>query len=75
MTTNKILCEAGEALYGPRYQADLARDLKVSDRTMRRWVAGETSPSKDVLLDVQNILIERSITITRLIIKTREAML
>lgn len=37
---NKLLIEAGEALYGPRWQTDLARDLHVSDRTMRRWAAG-----------------------------------
>lgn len=74
MTTNKLLCEVGEALYGPRFQADLARDLKVSDRTMRRWVAGQTLPPKDVLLELQHILIERSISITRLITKTSDAV-
>lgn len=32
----------GAALYGPRWQSDLARALGVTDRTMRRWaVAGE----------------------------------
>ena len=36
-----LLVEAGEALYGPRWQSDLARDLGIADRTMRRWVAGE----------------------------------
>jgi hypothetical protein len=30
----------GQALYGPRWQSALARDLEVSDRTVRRWVAG-----------------------------------
>ena len=35
-----ILRAVGEALYGPRWQADLARDLGVADRTMRRWLAG-----------------------------------
>lgn len=35
-----LLREAGMALYGPRWQSDLARDLKVNDRTVRRWDAG-----------------------------------
>ena len=34
----------GEALYGPRWQSDLARDLNIADRTMRRWCAGEDIP-------------------------------
>ncbi len=35
----KLLERAGEALYGPRWQSELARAINVSDRTMRRWVA------------------------------------
>ena len=38
--TPDLLREAGEALYGASWQAELARDLGVSDRTMRRWAAG-----------------------------------
>ena len=30
----------GEALYGPRWQSELARALSVSDRTVRRWATG-----------------------------------
>ena len=33
----------GAALYGPRWQTDLARALDVSDRSMRRWVAGQNA--------------------------------
>lgn len=35
-----VLSEAGAALYGPRWQSELARDLDLSDRHMRRMVAG-----------------------------------
>lgn len=35
-----FLRAVGEALYGPRWQAGLARDLGVNERTVRRWVAG-----------------------------------
>lgn len=34
--------QLGEALYGPRWQTSLARDLVVvTDRTVRRWSEGE----------------------------------
>ena len=36
------LVAVGEAMYGPRWQTDLARDLGVADRTMRRWDSGHT---------------------------------
>ncbi len=39
-----LLRRVGEALYGPRWQSALAIDLDVSDRTMRRWVAGDQIP-------------------------------
>jgi len=32
------LAQVGEALYGQRWQSELARELNVSDRTMRRWL-------------------------------------
>lgn len=35
----------GVALYGPRWQTELARDLDVSDRTVRRWVSGDDVPA------------------------------
>jgi DNA-binding transcriptional regulator YiaG len=36
----------GEALYGPRWQSELARALDVSGRTVRYWLAG-THPIPD----------------------------
>ena len=39
--TPDLLREAGEALYGPLWQSELARALGVADRTVRRWIAGE----------------------------------
>ncbi|HEX3885562.1 MAG TPA: hypothetical protein VHW66_23115 [Stellaceae bacterium] len=40
MTPNDIAA-AGRALYGERWQTSVARDLHVSDRTVRRWLTGE----------------------------------
>lgn len=44
MTNQEMLIATGEALYGPRWQRNLARDLGVFDRTMRRWAAGNGIP-------------------------------
>ncbi len=40
-----LLRQAGEALYGQRWQTDLARDLKVADRTVRRWAVSGDVPA------------------------------
>lgn len=42
--TPDTLASIGRALYGARWQSDLARALDVSDRQLRRWVAGATIP-------------------------------
>lgn len=34
----------GRALYGRAWQRDLAEALGVSERTVRRWVAGQAPP-------------------------------
>lgn len=38
MTDTELLVRVGEALYGEHWRSALARDLSVTDRTMRRWV-------------------------------------
>ena len=48
----RLLAETGEALYGPRWQSDLARDLGVSDRTVRRWAAGTHDMPPGVCADL-----------------------
>jgi DNA-binding transcriptional regulator YiaG len=52
----QLLSEAGAALYGPRWQSELARALKVSDRTMRRWAAGEWPVPPNVWQELRAIL-------------------
>lgn len=42
--TIKVL---GELLYGPRWQSDVATDLGIAPRQLRRWVAGESKPTKE----------------------------
>ena len=56
---SRLLLEAGEALYGPRWQTELARDLGVSDRTMRRWAAGTSDVPSGLYLDLLRLTQER----------------
>ena len=37
----ELLEKIGVALYGLRWQADLARDLGVAPRSMQRWLTGD----------------------------------
>ena len=45
MNDEDILRLAGEALYGRPWQAPLARDLGVTDRTVRNWAVGLNRPA------------------------------
>lgn len=36
----------GELLYGERWQSDVAADLGIAPRQMRRWVSGEAKPKE-----------------------------
>lgn len=57
---SRLLAECGEALYGPRWQSDMARGLGVSDRTMRRWVAGTHDVPRGVYTDLLRLTQERA---------------
>ena len=54
--TPALLQEAGNALYGARWQSDLARDLGVSDRTVRRWSAGDFRIPAPVWVELREML-------------------
>jgi len=54
-----MLIKTGEALYGPHWQRELARALHVNERTMRRWVSGETNPPNSINSDLLLLLHER----------------
>jgi len=57
------LAATGRALYGDRWQTALAQDLGVSDRTMRRWLAGEFHIPPAVATELRAVLVERLKTI------------
>jgi len=55
-----LLIQCGQALYGQQWQSALARDLGVSDRTVRRWVAGERGAPVGVYLDLLRLTQEHA---------------
>ena len=65
--SNKLLQDVGEALYGPRWQSDLARDLMVDDRTVRRWISGATDTPPGVYVDLMRLMTERAARLDELI--------
>lgn len=62
------LAAIGQALYGRAWQSPLARDLGVSARTMRRWVA--SGPPDGTAEGLRGLLRQRRATIDSLIYKT-----
>lgn len=55
----QIIRRAGLALFGDRWQSELARALGVNDRTVRRWSAGEEEPRPGVCADLLQLVAER----------------
>ena len=53
----------GEALYGPRWQNAVARDLDINSRQVHRWVSGEYEPHEGHIADLIAIAKERNIQI------------
>lgn len=60
---NTLFRDAGRALYGPRWQSDLARDLQVSDRTVRRWDAGSHDVPLTVWAELRALLKARGLAL------------
>lgn len=69
---SRLLVEAGEALYGPRWQSELARDLGVADRTVRRWVAGTSDVPPGLYVDLLRLTQERAAALDALSQRLRE---
>lgn len=70
---SRLLVEAGEALYGPRWQSELARALGVNERTVRRWATGELSPRPGIYLDALKLTQERAAVLDALRARLRAA--
>lgn len=59
MTTSNLLKLTGEALYGPQWQSQLARDLNCNVRTVQRWAAGSHEPPPSIWQAVREVVQER----------------
>ena len=71
--TPALLHSIGNALYGPRWQPELARDLGVSDRTVRRWSAGEHQVPDGIWWDLGIMMDDRRKVLQILLEKTSKA--
>lgn len=58
--STKLLKDAGEALYGPRWQTELARDLGMSERHMRRLVSGASDLTPGMAMEIWRLAEERA---------------
>lgn len=62
-----LLREIGEALYGDRWQASAARELRVSKRTVQRWAEGRYAVPESALVGLSNALLGREAEIALLL--------
>ncbi|NDY73489.1 transcriptional regulator [Desulfobacter hydrogenophilus] len=63
----KELRKSGEALFGQRWQTDLARALDVDSRRIRQWIKGERPLPKTIDLDILALLKQRQQKISQLL--------
>jgi hypothetical protein len=61
-----LLRNIGENLYGPRWQTELSNAISVSDRSMRRWLAGEDLIPRGVWGDLRLLVQSRWIDLREL---------
>ena len=64
--TPDLLRDAGEALYGPLWQSELARALGVNGRTVRRWMAKDNAIPAGVWPEVGNLVLFRRLALAAL---------
>ena len=63
MNSRDLLRAAGVALYGPRWQSDLARDLGVAIRSVQRWDAGSHPIPDTIWPELRDLLKARAVEV------------
>lgn len=66
MDSKTKLRTVGEALYGTNWQTQLAAEMKVADRTMRRWAAGDFEPPPGIWQELAAICRKRGEALVKL---------
>jgi hypothetical protein len=66
MNDTQLLSQAGEALYGEHWEAALSREIRISDRSMRRWANGTDPIPWGVWFDIYRHLEARTVTLSDL---------
>lgn len=59
----KELRKSGEALFGPRWQTDIARALDVNSRRVRQWIKGERPLPGTIDKEIKKLLEDRKLKI------------
>lgn len=65
-SSTELLARIGNALYGSRWQTDMAHDLEVNTRTIRRWTTGEWPIPNDRWRQIWRLMIGKSERIERM---------
>ena len=60
MTSAELIRAIGEALYGPRYESELADALGINRRTVRRWRSGSTIPGAGPWRALLDLVVSRA---------------
>lgn len=58
--------QIGELLRGPSWRATLANDLKVAERTVRRWAAGDYQIPDGIAADLEKLCRTKATQLTKL---------
>jgi len=59
MNAHQFAMLASVCYGGNRWQSQIARDLGVSDRTVRRWIAGEAAIPEGIERDIKALALKK----------------
>ena len=58
--TRERLSHIGQLLYGPRWRDPLSDELRIAERTVRRWIAGSIPIPDSIKRDLARLCRERA---------------
>ncbi|MBV5324401.1 MAG: hypothetical protein J0626_03560 [Rhodospirillaceae bacterium] len=68
-----MIVTVGQALWGSRWQTDMAKALGVNDRTVRSWEQGRCHPRPGIYVDLMRMCLERAQDLDALAEKLKSA--